>query len=49
MAGKGYADPETVAALERANRLVIETSSVRTRSISSCFSGFGAVTITGWL
>jgi predicted ATPase len=30
MAGKGYADPETVSALERANRLVIETASVGT-------------------
>jgi predicted ATPase len=30
MAGKGYADPETVAALERANRLVTETTSVGT-------------------
>jgi class 3 adenylate cyclase/predicted ATPase len=28
MAGKGYADPEVVAALERANRLVTETASV---------------------
>jgi hypothetical protein len=30
MAGKGYADPEAVAALERANRLVTETGSVGT-------------------
>jgi class 3 adenylate cyclase/predicted ATPase len=30
MAGKGYANPEVVAALERANRLVTETASVRT-------------------
>jgi predicted ATPase len=30
MAGKGYANPETVAALERANRLVTETASVGT-------------------
>jgi predicted ATPase len=30
MAGKGYASPETVAALERANRLVAETASVGT-------------------
>jgi len=30
MAGKGYADPETVAALERANRLVTETAAVGT-------------------
>jgi hypothetical protein len=30
MAGKGYADPETVAAVERANRLVTETASVGT-------------------
>src|SRR5215469_13016439 len=30
MAGKGNADPETVAALERANRLVTETASVGT-------------------
>jgi len=30
MAGKGYADPEVFAALERANRLVTETASVGT-------------------
>jgi predicted ATPase len=30
MAGKGYANPEVVAALERANRLVTETASVGT-------------------
>ena len=30
MAGKGYADPETLAALERANRLVTETAAVGT-------------------
>jgi predicted ATPase len=30
MAGKGYADPETVAAAERANRLVTETGAVGT-------------------
>jgi class 3 adenylate cyclase/predicted ATPase len=30
MAGKGHADPEAVAALERANRLVTETASVGT-------------------
>ena len=30
MADKGYADPETVVALERANRLVTETASVGT-------------------
>jgi hypothetical protein len=30
MAGKGYANPETVASLERANRLVTETASVGT-------------------
>jgi predicted ATPase len=30
MAGKGYADPEVAAALERANRLVTETSAVGT-------------------
>src|SRR5262244_1705108 len=30
MAGKGYADPEVVAALERANRLVTETGAVGT-------------------
>jgi class 3 adenylate cyclase/predicted ATPase len=30
MAGKGFANPETVAALERANRLVTETASVGT-------------------
>jgi predicted ATPase len=30
MAGKGYADPEVVAALERANRLVTETAAVGT-------------------
>jgi len=31
MAGKGYADPEVFAALERANRLVTETAAVGTR------------------
>jgi len=30
MAGKGYADPEVIAALERANRLVTETAAVGT-------------------
>jgi predicted ATPase len=30
MAGKGYADPETAAALERSNRLVTETAAVGT-------------------
>src|SRR5262249_19002344 len=30
MAGKGYADPEVVAVLERANRLVTETGAVGT-------------------
>ena len=30
MAGKGYGDPEAVAALERANRLVTETGAVGT-------------------
>jgi hypothetical protein len=30
MAGKGFADPEAVAALERANRLVTETGAVGT-------------------
>jgi hypothetical protein len=30
MAGKGYADPETVAALERANRLVTEIAAIGT-------------------
>src|SRR5438046_9929611 len=30
MAGKGYGDPEVVAALERAHRLVTETTSVGT-------------------
>jgi predicted ATPase len=30
MAGKGYSDPETVAVLERANRLVTETGAVGT-------------------
>jgi predicted ATPase len=30
MAGKGYSDPEAVAALERANRLIAETSAVGT-------------------
>ena len=30
MAGKGYADPEVAAALERANRLVTETGAVGT-------------------
>ena len=31
MAGKGYTDPEAIAALERANRLVTETAAVGTR------------------
>jgi predicted ATPase len=30
MAGKGFADPEAIAALERANRLVTETAAVGT-------------------
>ena len=44
MAGKGYADPEVVAALERANRLVAETGQLGARSISPCSTGFGSLT-----
>ena len=43
MAGKGYADPEVAAALERANRLVTETAQSGPRSISPCFSDFGSL------
>ena len=39
MAGKGYADPEVVAVLERANRLVTETASIGTPLHFSVLNG----------
>jgi predicted ATPase len=45
MAGKGYADPETVATLERANRLVIETASVGTPLHFSVLFGLWVSTV----
>jgi hypothetical protein len=39
MAGKGFADPEVVAALERANRLVTDTAAVGTPLHFSVLSG----------
>jgi predicted ATPase len=47
MAGKGYADPETVAALERANRLVTETASVGTPLHFSVLYGLWASNLNG--
>ena len=44
MAGKGYADPEVVAALERANRLVTETASVGTPLHFSVLFGLWVLT-----
>jgi hypothetical protein len=44
MAGKGYANPEVVAALERANRLVTETASVGTPVHFAVLSGLWAYT-----
>jgi predicted ATPase len=47
MAGKGYADPETVATLERANRLVTETASVGTPLHFSVLYGLWVSNIVG--
>jgi len=47
MAGKGYADPETVAALEQANRLVTETGAVGTPRHFSVLYGLWNATVTG--
>jgi predicted ATPase len=47
MAGKGYSDPEVVAVLERANRLVIETASVGTPAHFSVLYGLWVSTFTG--
>ena len=54
MAGKGYADPEVVAALERANRLVTETAAVGTPVhffvlYGLCISNFNAGAIAAAL
>jgi tetratricopeptide (TPR) repeat protein len=46
MAGKGYADPETVAALERANRLVTEMAAVGTPVHFSVLFGLWVSTYT---
>jgi hypothetical protein len=46
MAGKGYADPEVFAALERANRLVTETASVGTPLHFSVLFGLWGFTQT---
>ena len=48
MAGKGYADPEVVAALERANRLVTETASVGTPLHFSVLYGLWVSTLQRW-
>jgi predicted ATPase len=47
MAGKGYADPEVVAALERANRLVTETAAVGTPLHFSVLYGLWNSTLVG--
>jgi predicted ATPase len=47
MAGKGYADPETLAALERANRLVTETAAVGTPLHFSVLYGLWVSTFSG--
>src|SRR6516165_5429920 len=47
MAGKGYADPEVIAALERANRLVAETASVGTPLHFSVLYGLWVSNHTG--
>jgi predicted ATPase len=47
MAGKGYADPEVVAALERANRLVTETAAVGTPLHFSVLYGLWISTFAG--
>ena len=44
MAGKGYADPEVFAALERANWLVTETGAVGTPLHFFVLYGFGSLT-----
>jgi class 3 adenylate cyclase/predicted ATPase len=47
MAGKGYANPETVAARERANRLVTETGAVGTPLHFSVLYGLWVSTFAG--
>jgi len=47
MAGKGYADPEVVAALERANRLVTETAAVGTPLHFSVLYGLWISNLSG--
>jgi predicted ATPase len=47
MAGKGYGDPEVVAALERANRLVTETAAVGTPIHFSVLYGLWVSTFVG--
>jgi class 3 adenylate cyclase len=47
MAGKGYADPEVVSALERANRLVAETAAVGTPLHFSVLWGLWISNLTG--
>jgi predicted ATPase len=47
MAGKGYANPEVVAALERANRLVTETGAVGTSLHFSVLFGLWVSTFNG--
>jgi hypothetical protein len=47
MAGKGYADPEVAAVLERANRLVSETASVGTPLHFSVLYGLWISTLNG--
>jgi class 3 adenylate cyclase len=49
MAGKGYANPETVAVLERANRLVTETGAVGTPLHFSVLYGLWLLTSTAGL
>jgi hypothetical protein len=47
MAGKGFADPEAVAALERANRLVTETGAVGSPLHFSVLYGLWVSTFAG--
>jgi predicted ATPase len=47
MAGKGYADPEVAAALERTNRLVTETAAVGTPLHFSVLYGLWISTLAG--
>src|SRR5262249_37300510 len=47
MAGKGYGDPEVLAALERANRLVTETAAVGTPIHFSVLYGLWVSTFVG--